>query len=143
MRDQLIKRPFARGSALLTAPWHDRYGADRILGRAFDDSIRVAEIDERVVGLVIKPYDLQLLEQQGTAFFENILALLEVFLDRDRSHLPAGNGSVGGILGKTYLAFDAASHGSAHMTHDALHLRVIKGIDTDLVIGQTEDAEGR
>src|SRR2546425_5351802 len=77
-------------------PGHDRHGADRILGGAFDEPVRVAQVHQRIVGLVVEPHHMELLEQERAALVEHLLLVLQLALEADWPDLPAGDGGVGG-----------------------------------------------
>jgi hypothetical protein len=103
------------------------------------------------MGRVVDPTHGELLEHQAFALVEHLLALLVALdvADHHRAGLPARNRCVGGVLEPVALAqaIDHAALEVADVTGHALDLRVLDGLDHDLVaqpvVGETADLLGR
>jgi hypothetical protein len=135
-------RALANNNGRSPPPRHDRHGGDGVFGRAVHQLVGIAEINQRVVGLIVEAHHLQLLEQPRTVFLEDVFPVLQAPVNIDRPHLPAGDGGVRGVFGQPHRAGNPAGLGPADVADHAVHLGVFEAVDAHLIIGHAQHAEG-
>ena len=121
----------------------DRHGGDAVLRRAVDEPVGVGEVDERVALAIDHADDAQPLEDERDALAEHLLVRVErLGAERDRADLAAGDRRFGLVLGEAERAADAAGLGARDVAGDAGDLRVVVGVDDDLVVRADELERG-
>src|ERR1700690_3270841 len=67
------------------SPGHDGYRGGRILGRTFDQPVRINHVDQNVPLCVAAAHDLHLLEEERAPLPEHVVALFHLVLETNRS----------------------------------------------------------
>src|SRR6185295_3422724 len=97
-----------------------------------DELVRVAQIDEHIALGIAAADDLHLLEEQRTPLAVNLIALLELALERNRSDLPAGKRGFRALLGEARPARPAADLRYGEMTGNTINQRIIDRVGREL-----------
>ncbi len=105
-----------------------------VLRRTLDDAVRIREVDERVARPVDHAHDPQLLEHERDSLAEDLFLRRERLCERDRPDLPARDRRLRLVLGEPEPTLDPAGLGARDVTGHARDLRIVVGIDDDLVI---------
>src|SRR5690348_12123869 len=122
--------------------WIDGDRGHAVLGRAFDQAIRVGQVHERISLPVDHPDNADLLEHQGDAFREYLLLQCQRLRECDRTHALAIDRRLRLILGNAEGALDAAGFCARDVARDAAHAGVVMRVDDDLVVGPDQLEDG-
>src|SRR5262249_17516196 len=117
------------------APRHDRHGRCRVLRRTFDQLIGINHVDQCIALRIATANNLHFLEEKRAALAEHVVALLQLFLEMNRTDLPAGQRNIRNLLGNPQPPLDPSLFGNGEMAGYAFDLRIIDTIGCKLVIG--------
>src|SRR6266851_10340481 len=133
-REELFLDPIGALCDRVAAPGHDRHGGSRVLRRSFDDSIAVDHVNKNIAFHVTAAHDLHLLEEEGAAPAEHVLALLEFLLEPDWPYLLARKRYIGDFLGDANPTLEPPAFRHGEMAGDPFDLGIVQTVGRKLVV---------